>query len=80
MWVIEFALAALFLFSALSGWPAAPAIDVALASGGALADARVLSSLNLTTDESLLTGESVPVRKMAWDGKQQPGRQPPPPR
>jgi len=29
------------------------------------ADARVLSSTNLLTDESLLTGESVPVRKTA---------------
>ena len=29
------------------------------------ADARVLSSTNLSTDESLLTGESVPVRKTA---------------
>jgi P-type Ca2+ transporter type 2C len=28
------------------------------------ADARVLSSTNLSTDESLLTGESVPVRKI----------------
>lgn len=29
------------------------------------ADARVLSSTNLSIDESLLTGESVPVRKTA---------------
>jgi Ca2+-transporting ATPase len=33
------------------------------------ADATVLSSVNLLADESLLTGESVPVRKMDWDGK-----------
>ncbi len=33
------------------------------------ADAVVLSSMNLSADESLLTGESVPVRKVAWDGK-----------
>lgn len=32
------------------------------------ADATVLDSLNLVADESLLTGESVPVRKMDWDG------------
>jgi len=32
------------------------------------ADAVVLSSSDLETDESLLTGESVPVRKVAWDG------------
>ena len=33
------------------------------------ADATVLSSVNLLADESLLTGESVPVRKLDWDGK-----------
>jgi Ca2+-transporting ATPase len=33
------------------------------------ADATVLSSVNLLADESLLTGESVPVRKQDWDGK-----------
>jgi P-type Ca2+ transporter type 2C len=32
------------------------------------ADAVVLSATNLKVDESLLTGESVPVRKIAWDG------------
>ena len=32
------------------------------------ADAALLSSTNLLVDESLLTGESVPVRKIAWDG------------
>lgn len=31
------------------------------------ADARVLNSINLLADESLLTGESVPVRKREWD-------------
>jgi Ca2+-transporting ATPase len=30
------------------------------------ADAHVLSSINLLADESLLTGESVPVRKREW--------------
>jgi P-type Ca2+ transporter type 2C len=32
------------------------------------ADATVLQSVNLLADESLLTGESVPVRKRDWDG------------
>lgn len=31
------------------------------------ADAIVLQSINLSADESLLTGESVPVRKSCWD-------------
>ena len=38
------------------------------------ADAVLLSSVNLTADESLLTGESVPVRKLTWDGAQEMGR------
>ena len=33
------------------------------------ADGLVLSSTNLSVDESLLTGESVPVRKCHWDGR-----------
>jgi P-type Ca2+ transporter type 2C len=35
------------------------------------ADAVILSCNDLMVDESLLTGESVPVRKIAWDGAQQ---------
>src|SRR5262245_8770416 len=34
------------------------------------ADATILSCNDLLLDESLLTGESVPVRKIAWDGVQ----------
>ncbi len=38
------------------------------------ADAVVISCSNLSVDESLLTGESVSVRKAEWDGKQSPSR------
>lgn len=40
------------------------------------ADATILHSVNLMADESLLTGEPVPVRKIEWDGAEksvQPG-------
>jgi Ca2+-transporting ATPase len=40
------------------------------------ADATILHSVNLMADESLLTGEPVPVRKIDWDGLEknvQPG-------
>ena len=38
------------------------------------ADAVVLACRNLSADESLLTGESVPVRKSHWDGVATMGR------
>lgn len=38
------------------------------------ADAIILESINLAIDESLLTGESVSVRKTAWDRKSEFGR------
>jgi P-type Ca2+ transporter type 2C len=33
------------------------------------ADGVVLSASNLSMDESILTGESLPVRKASWDGR-----------
>lgn len=46
--------------------------DIILLSEGdrVPADAVLLRATNLSADESLLTGESVPVRKRAWDGAQ----------
>lgn len=50
--------------------------DIILLSEGdrVPADAVVLNSVNLSVDESLLTGESEPVKKYFWDGCTQPGR------
>ncbi|MCL4478515.1 MAG: cation-translocating P-type ATPase [Deltaproteobacteria bacterium] len=47
--------------------------DIVIVSEGdrVPADAVLLNSNNVTVDESLLTGESVPVRKSAWDGVQE---------
>jgi Ca2+-transporting ATPase len=48
---------------------------VVLAEGDRVpADAMVLASTNLRVDESLLTGESVPVRKRVAEGTEPPGR------
>ena len=53
----------------IAGRDVVPDDLVVLAEGDRVpADAVVLSCNNLSTDESLLTGESVPVRKIAWDG------------
>ena len=50
--------------------------DIALIAEGdrVPADSVLLSATNLSVDESLLTGESLPVRKTAWDGSEEIGR------
>jgi len=50
--------------------------DVLVVSEGdrVAADAALVSCINLSVDESLLTGESVPVRKTTWDGVAAMGR------
>jgi Ca2+-transporting ATPase len=50
--------------------------DIILVSEGdrVPADAVVLTGTNVIVDESLLTGESLPVRKGNWDGIQEMGR------
>jgi Ca2+-transporting ATPase len=50
--------------------------DIILLSEGdrVPADAVLLTANNVTVDESLLTGESVAVRKRAWDGQIEMGR------
>ena len=53
----------------IAGREVVPDDLVVLAEGDRVpADSVVLSCNNLSTDESLLTGESVPVRKVVWDG------------
>jgi Ca2+-transporting ATPase len=53
----------------IAGREVVPDDLVVLAEGDRVpADALILSCDTLATDESLLTGESVPVRKVAWDG------------
>ena len=53
----------------IAGREVVPDDLVVLAEGDRVpADSVVLSCNSLSTDESLLTGESVPVRKIVWDG------------
>lgn len=52
----------------IAGREVVPGDILLLAEGDRVpADGMLLSSLNLSVDESLLTGESVPVRKVAWE-------------
>jgi len=54
----------------ISGRDVVPGDFVILSEGDRVpADATVLSGEGLLADESLLTGESVPVRKKAWSGE-----------
>ncbi|HEX4997654.1 MAG TPA: cation-translocating P-type ATPase [Terriglobia bacterium] len=53
----------------IAGREVVPGDLIVLAEGDRVpADAFVISTVNLTVDESLLSGETVPVRKSAWDG------------
>ena len=61
----------------IAGREVVPGDIVVLAEGDRVpADALVLQAADLLADESLLTGESVSVRKSAWDGS--PGPMPRP--
>ncbi len=54
----------------IAGREVVPNDVIVLAEGDRVpADSVVMSCENLFTDESLLTGESVPVRKLVWDGQ-----------
>lgn len=50
--------------------------DILLVTEGdrVAADASLITCSNMIVDEALLTGESVPVRKRAWDGRMEMGR------
>ena len=59
----------------IAGREVVPGDIVILSEGDRVpADAVLLSCLNLSADESLLTGESVPVRKTVWDHAMELGR------
>ncbi|QDU28070.1 Calcium-transporting ATPase 1 [Anatilimnocola aggregata] len=59
----------------IAGREVVPDDLVVLAEGDRVpADAVVVACDSLSTDESLLTGESVPVRKVAWDGVREMNR------
>ncbi|MGE5551581.1 MAG: cation-translocating P-type ATPase [Bacteroidota bacterium] len=59
----------------IAGREVVPGDIVMLSEGDRIpADAVLLSCINLSADESLLTGESVPVRKMVWDHAMELGR------
>jgi len=59
----------------IAGRDVVPDDILVLAEGDRVpADSVVVSCNNLSTDESLLTGESVPVRKVAWDGVREMSR------
>ena len=55
----------------IAGRDVVPGDILVIAEGDRVpADSVVLESVSLAVDESLLTGESVPVRKSVWDGRQ----------
>jgi Ca2+-transporting ATPase len=59
----------------IPGREVVPGDIVVLSEGDRVpADASVLEASNLAADESLLTGESVPVRKVRWTGATQNSR------
>ena len=59
----------------IAGREVVPGDIVILAEGDRVpADGVLFSCLNLSADESLLTGESVPVRKSVWDHAMEMGR------
>ncbi|MBI3988364.1 MAG: cation-translocating P-type ATPase [candidate division NC10 bacterium] len=59
----------------IAGREVVPGDILVLAEGDRVpADAVLLWGVNLSADESLLTGESAPVRKVPWDGVMEMGR------